>query len=60
MKKTVVLFFVLLLAAALFGAVSATNLDPANPVTISFWNSAEGGWAATLQNLVDQIGRAHV
>ncbi len=55
MKKTVVLFFVLLLAAALFGAVSATNLDPANPVTISFWNSAEGGWAATLQNLVDQF-----
>lgn len=32
-----------------------TKLDPANPVTITFWNSAEGNWANVLQALIDEF-----
>lgn len=32
-----------------------SKLGPANPVTISLWNSAEGNWANVLQALVDQF-----
>lgn len=34
---------------------SGSNLDPANPVTITFWNSAEGNWANVLQALIDEF-----
>lgn len=36
-------------------AAATTNLDPANPVTITMWNSAEGNWANVLQALVDEF-----
>ena len=32
-----------------------TKLDPANPITITFWNSAEGNWANVLQALIDEF-----
>lgn len=32
-----------------------TKLDPANPTTITFWNSAEGNWANVLQALIDEF-----